>query len=193
MKVTSRAKLGHFNFRAETELTILTLSLFTFDLAVWQFTNHWLLYIWNFILLYAYVGTVSFLESVHFFGGFWAHFPGVAVSKFKSASEAPILSPFLLPLWAPLIDAAHLLNPLLLPLWAPLIDAAHLLSPLSATPLSSFNWCCSPFESLSATPLSSFNWCCSPFESPFCYPFEFSLLLPLWAFPPATPLGFLFF
>ena len=28
-------------------------------------------------------GTVDILEIVHFWGGFWAHFPGVAVSKCK--------------------------------------------------------------------------------------------------------------
>ena len=116
--------------------------------------------------------TVSFLESVHFFGGFWAHFPGVAVSKFKGASDAPLLIPLLLPLWAPLLDAATLLKSVLLPLWAPLLNAA--------TPLSSFTWCCYTFEVFTATPLSFL----------FCYSFGLSLLLPLWDFPSSKTSSF---
>ena len=93
---------------------------------------------------------------------------------------------------------APLLSSLLLPLWAPIIEAAHLLNPFAATPLSSFNWGCSPFESFTATPSSSFNWGCSPFEvfaaTPlsflFCYPFGLSLLLPLRNFPSSRPSSF---
>ena len=42
----------------------------------------------------------------------------------QGASDAPLLSSLLLPLWAPLIDAAPHVTPLLLPLLAALIDTA---------------------------------------------------------------------
>ena len=134
----------------------------------------------------------------------------------QGASDAPLLSSLLLPLWAPLIEAAHLLNPFAA---TPLSSFNWGCSPFesfTATPSSSFNWCCSPFESFTATPLSSFNWCCSPFESftatpsssfnwccspfevfaatplsfLFCYPFGLSLLLPLWDFLSSRPSSF---
>ena len=107
---------------------------------------------------------LAFLKVSNFFG-ILSPFPRCSSKQMQGASDAPLLSSLLLPLWAPLIEAAHLLNHLLLPLPAPLIEAAHLLNHL-LLPL--------PAPLIDAAHLLK------------------CLLLPLWAFSSATPLGFLF-
>ena len=110
--------------------------------------------------------TVGILESVHFFLGFWAHFPGVAVSKCKV--------PLLLHFWVLYCYTFELLYLLLISLYCysfEVFNATPFELFLSATPLG-FPFCCS-FVVFTATPLKC-------------------LLLHLWAFSSATPLGFLF-
>ena len=61
----------------------------------------------------AKVCTVSFLESVHF-SWILSPFPRCSSKQMQDASDAPLLSPLLLPLRAPLLNAATLLSSLLL-------------------------------------------------------------------------------